>query len=119
MTTKPIYVSTEHEILIESYLNTLYSNLQEISPEDKYDDFVYMSDNIIDYHNFYSESKETGNWNDFLMIIPLHLACMVNGFLLGIETDDNRNDVRIYRELLGQFNIKIIKDLSTIEPIHE
>jgi hypothetical protein len=44
---------------------------------------------------------------------------MVNGFLLGIETDDNRNDVRIYRELLGQFSTKIIKDLSTIQPIHE
>ncbi len=119
MITKPIYVSTEHEVLIETYLDTLYKNIKDISSKEKYNDFVDMSNYIIEYHNVYSDTAASGNWSDFMMILPLHFACMVNGYLLGIETKENANRVRIYKELLGQFSTKIIKDLYTIKPIHE
>ena len=74
---------------------------------------------IIDYHNEYSKNKDTGNWHDFLMIIPLQMSAMITGLLIGVENKDNAISLRIHRELLGQFSLKVMEDLQKIKPINE
>jgi|TARA_R100000084_G_scaffold108345_1_gene70759 hypothetical protein len=119
MHVKPIYVNIQHEILIESFLDNITDNLRDLTDIHKYKDFIDMSSWIIEYHNMYSNNKNAGNWDDFLMIIPINLSCMVNGFLLGIENKDNRGEIRIYREIIGQYSTKLINDLQKIRPIDD
>ena len=119
MTTKPIYASMEHEVLIEAYLDAICRNIREVVEIDKYKDFIDVSNFIIDYHNEYSKNKDTGNWHDFLMIIPLQMSAMITGLLIGVENKDNTISLRIHRELLGQFSLKVMEDLQKIKPVDE
>tara|TARA_R110001599_G_scaffold165823_1_gene355226 strand:- start:6487 stop:6843 length:357 start_codon:yes stop_codon:yes gene_type:complete len=117
---KPIYVSREHEVIVESYLDMVFTTINELVIEqDKVQDFLDISEVIIDYHNQYNGVKEIGNFHDFLMIIPVNFSTMVSGFLCGYEKPSNASACRIHRHLLSNFGLKVIEDLNKIETIHE
>ena len=117
---KPIYVSRAHEVIVESYLDMVFTTINELVIEqEKVQDFLDISEVIIDYHNQYNGVKEIGNFHDFLMIIPVNFSTMVSGFLCGYEKPSNASACRIHRHLLSNFGLKVIEDLNKIETIHE
>lgn len=117
---KPIYVNAVHEVIVESYLDMVFTTINElVIEEDKVKDFLDISEVIIDYHNQYNGVKEIGNFHDFLMIIPVNFSTMVSGFLCGYEKPSNASACRIHRHLLSNFGLKVIEDLNKIETIHE
>jgi len=117
---KPVYINHHHEVLIETYLNTVYDTIQSVVREkDKRDDFMDVVDVILEYHNNYGNDRDAGNYRDFLMIIPLNISMMVTGFLAGYEDSSNASMIRVHRELLGQFALRVIEDISKIETVDD
>tara|TARA_R100001530_G_scaffold123496_2_gene91442 strand:- start:1032 stop:1388 length:357 start_codon:yes stop_codon:yes gene_type:complete len=116
----PIYVNHHHQIIIETYLRAVFDSINEIIDDpSKIADFKDISDIIIEYHNDYSDVKKTGNFHDFLMIIPINFSIMINGFLCGYENKSNATVIRIHRTLLQNFGLKVIDDLKTIKIIND
>ena len=117
---KPIYISHQHEIIIETYLDTIYDSINDIVKDSsKYNDFLDICKVIIDYHNSYSEGQTQGNFSDFLLIIPINFSTMVSGFLCGLETKDIASMVKIHRVVLYELGLRVISDLRKLKLIHE
>tara|TARA_R110002051_G_scaffold133403_1_gene206774 strand:- start:198 stop:560 length:363 start_codon:yes stop_codon:yes gene_type:complete len=115
---KPIYINHQHEAIVQSYLDTIFDSVREVVIEDsKYNDFIDIANVIIDYHNQYSEHKNIGNFDDFLMIIPINFSTMVSGFFCGYENKSNATRVKIHRHLLSEFGLHVCKDLKKLKPI--
>tara|TARA_R100000734_G_C3313328_1_gene104598 strand:- start:938 stop:1300 length:363 start_codon:yes stop_codon:yes gene_type:complete len=119
--TKPIFANTMHQIIINDYLKLMLSFVKEISSETKYENFKEVLKLIIEYHNSYGKdvSVISGNWNDWLMIIPINTSVMVNGFFAGIQTKRNLESIRAYKLLLDNALEMLVRDLRDIEKNNE
>tara|TARA_Y100001938_G_C8031370_1_gene400826 strand:+ start:680 stop:1048 length:369 start_codon:yes stop_codon:yes gene_type:complete len=117
MLLKPVCVNYEHEIFIHEYLELVISSIEIITKNDeKYKDFIDVSNIIIEHHNNYkSDALNFANYQDFLSLIPTHFSCMVNGYLTGIENEENKHSVRVYKELLSQAGYRLIEKIETIK----
>jgi hypothetical protein len=119
--TKPIFANTMHQIIVNDYLNLMLSFVKEISTKTKYQNFKEVLELIIEYHNSYGEDVTaiSGNWNDWLMIIPVNTSVMVNGFFAGISTKSNSEIIKSYKLLLDNSLELLVKDLKEIEFTNE
>jgi len=119
--TKPIFANTMHQIIINDYLKLMLSFVKEISSETKYRNFKEVLDLIIEYHNNYGKdvSVISGNWNDWLMIIPINTSVMVNGYFAGIQTKRNIEAIRTYKLLLDNSLELVVRELRDIENNNE
>ena len=113
--TKPIFANTMHQIIVNDYLNLMMSFAKEISTKTKYQNFKEVLELIIEYHNSYGEDVTMGNWNDWLMILPINLSVMANGFFAGLETKRNSKSIRTYKVLLDKYLEDLVLDLSELE----
>ena len=117
--TKPIFANTMHQIIVNDYLNLMMSFAKEISTKTKYQNFKEVLELIIEYHNTYGENVSMGNWNDWLMIIPINTSVMVNGYFAGIQTKRNIEAIRAYKLLLDNGLELLVRDLQDIEKNNE
>jgi len=110
-----------HQIIINDYLKLMLTFVKEISSETKYENFKEVLELIIEYHNSYGKdvSVISGNWNDWLMIIPINTSVMVNGFFAGIQTKRNLESIRAYKLLLDNALEMLVRDLRDIEKNNE
>ena len=118
---KPICVSTEHQILLSNYISYIHRYIEDITEDkEKYQDFIQISDIIIEHHNNYKSNNlgET-NYNDFMTIIPTHYSCMVNGYLTGLENELNKHKVTLYRHIISEKSFDLIEDISKLKIINE
>tara|TARA_X000001382_G_scaffold21456_1_gene13041 strand:+ start:90 stop:443 length:354 start_codon:yes stop_codon:yes gene_type:complete len=113
--TKPIFANTMHQIIINDYLNLMMSFAKEISTKTKYQNFKEVLELIIEYHNTYGENVSMGNWNDWLMIIPINSSVMVNGYFAGLSTKNNSKIIKSYKLLLDNSLELLVRDLKDIE----
>lgn len=122
MLLKPISINFQHQVALELYLDIITTTIEDITNNNsKYKDFIDVCNIIIEHHNTYkNDILEIGNYNDFISIIPTHFTAMVQGYLTGLEQEENRSTIRIYKQLLSQEaynyidkvkNINIEKDL--------
>ena len=118
---KPIYVNYQHEITVEAYFDIIYVTMKELCglDEEKFDDFIHISNIIIEHHNNYRAATNEGNYLDFMSIIPTNFTALINGFLAGIENKDNKSSVRIYKEILTNHAYRLVKELETIKLTNE
>jgi hypothetical protein len=113
--TKPIFANTMHQIIVNDYLNLMMSFAKEISTKTKYQNFKEVLELIIEYHNSYGEDVSMGNWNDWLMIIPINTSVMVNGYFAGLSTRNNSEIIKSYKLLLDNSLELLVRDLKDIE----
>ena len=113
--TKPIFANTTHQILINDYLNLMLTFAKEISTKSKYQNFKEVMELVIEYHNSYGEDVSMGNWNDWLMVIPINTSVMVNGFFAGIYTKGNSEIIKSYKLLLDNSLELLVRDLREID----
>ena len=113
--TKPIFANTMHQIIVNDYLNLMMSFAKEISTKTKYQNFKEVLELIIEYHNTYGENVSMGNWNDWLMIIPINSSVMVNGYFAGLSTKNNSKIIKSYKLLLDNSLELLVRDLKDIE----
>ena len=117
--TKPIFANTMHQIIVNDYLNLMMSFAKEISTKTKYQNFKEVLELIIEYHNSYGEDVTMGNWNDWLMVIPINTSVMVNGYFAGLSTRNNSEIIKSYKLLLANSLELLVRDLKDIEYTNE
>ena len=98
----PIYAGKEHELIIEEYLHLVETFVLEVSSKSKYKSFKEVLEIIMEYHNGYGDTKNSSNWYDWLMIIPVNVSVMTNGYFAGLETKKNAAQIRAYKILLNE-----------------
>jgi hypothetical protein len=117
---KPIYANTEHEVIISSYILMIKEFVRDVANDTRYNNFLEVLDILIEYHNNYGKGvSENGSYWDFLMILPINLSLMANGFFAGIETKGNAAVVRAYRVLLNEMVQDVVDKIEKLEPIND
>ena len=55
--TKPIYSSTEHEAIIETYLNMCKEFAKDVSSKNRYNNYLDVVETVLEYHNNYGSGS--------------------------------------------------------------
>ena len=76
-------------------------------------------DIVIEYHNNYGKGVRENNYWDWIMILPINLSVLTNGYLAGIETKSNATVVRSYKVLLNEMVQDVVDKIEKLEPINE
>tara|TARA_R110000824_G_scaffold18877_3_gene74048 strand:+ start:558 stop:914 length:357 start_codon:yes stop_codon:yes gene_type:complete len=117
--TKPIYANTEHEVIISSYILMIKEFVRDVANDTRYNNFLEVLDILIEYHNNYGKGVRENNYWDWVMILPINLSLMTNGFLAGIETKGNAAVVRAYKVLLNEMVQDVVDKIEKLEPIND
>jgi hypothetical protein len=116
---RPVYANHEHEIIIKTYILMLKEFVRDVANQQRWTNYLEVLDIIIEYHNNYGKGVKENNWYDWIMILPVNLSVMTNGFFGGIETKRNSSVVRAYKVLLNEMLQDVIGKLEKLEPINE
>ena len=116
---KPIYANSEHEVIISSYILMIKEFVKDVANETRWNNFLEVLDVLIEYHNGYGKGVRENNYWDWVMILPINLSLMTNGFLAGIETKRNASIVRAYRVLLNEMVQDVVDKIEKLEPIND
>ena len=117
--TKPIYANTQHEVIVGSYILMVKEFVRDVSNDTRWHNFLEVLDILIEYHNNYGKGVRENNYWDWLMILPINLSLMTNGFLAGIETKGNASIVRAYKVLLNDMVQDVVDKIEKLEPLDE
>ena len=113
--TKPIYANEEHRIIIETYIYTCREFAKDVSTKSRYNNYLDVLDTIIEYHNSYGSGTLENNWYDWLVIIPINVSVMTNGFFAGLETNKNRAIIRAYKVVLEELILAVVDKIDKLE----
>jgi phosphoglycerol transferase MdoB-like AlkP superfamily enzyme len=118
--TKVVYASQEHQAIIDIYINTCIQFVKDIATKNKFNNYLEVVDLVIEYSNGYGQGlKETGNFYDWIMIIPINLSVATSGFFAGIESRNNAATVRAYKVVLEQMLHETVDKINLVEPTNE
>ncbi len=92
---------------------------KDVGTIDRYENYLEVLDIIIEYSNAYGATPRESNWWDWLMIIPINLSVMTNGYFAGIETKKNAAVVRSYRLILNELVQDTVNKIDGLETIKE
>ena len=116
---KVIYANNEHEVIMKAYLSVLKEFVKDVSTKRRWENYLEVLDIIIEYHNNYGKGVNQNNWYDWIMILPINLSVMTNGFFAGIETKSNATVVRSYKLLLNEMLQDVIDKIENLKPVNE
>lgn len=116
---KPIYASSEHQTIIESYMLICQEFAKDVSTKTRYNNYLDVVDTIVEYHNNYGSGIRENNWYDWLMIIPINISVATNGFLAGVETNKNRATVRAYKTVLNELIAEVVEKIDALKNTNE
>ena len=112
---KPIYASEEHKAIIESYMIMCKEFVKDVSSKSRYYNYLDVLETIIEYSNNYGAGTRENNWYDWLMIIPINLSVMTNGFFAGSETNKNRAVIRAYKTVLNEVVGEVVDKIDNLK----
>jgi hypothetical protein len=116
---KPLYANTEHEVIITAYILMIKEFVRDVANDIRYKNFLEVLSIVIEYHNNYGKGVRENNYWDWVMILPINLSVMTNGFLAGIETKGNASVVKAYKVLLNEMVQDVVNKIEKLEPISE
>ena len=116
---KPIYASRQHEIIIKDYMTMTKEFVKDLSNETRFNNYLDIFDIVIEYHNNYGSGIKEDNWHDWVMILPINISVMTNGYLAAIETKRNSTLVRSYRLILTEIVHEVVDKIEKLEPIND
>jgi len=93
--------------------------VKDVSNDLRWKNYNQVFDLIVDYHNNYGKSTKENNYWDWLMILPINLSVMTNGFLAAIETKRNKTLVNSYRVLINEMLHDVVEKIEKLEPYNE
>jgi hypothetical protein len=117
--TKPIYANNEHQVIISSYILMLKEFVRDVSNDTRWNNYLEVLDVVIEYHNNYGKGVRENNYWDWVMILPINLSILTNGFLAAIETKGNSSIVRAYKVLLNDMVQDVVSKIERLEPIND
>tara|TARA_R100000655_G_scaffold108074_2_gene159391 strand:- start:427 stop:783 length:357 start_codon:yes stop_codon:yes gene_type:complete len=110
-----IFANAEHEILITKFINLSKEFAEEVSTKEKYKNYQDILQIIFDYHNTYGKSATRQNWFDWIMILPINISVMTQGFFAGCEHSRNRAKINSYRVLLTKILEQTVDSIDKME----
>tara|TARA_R110002012_G_scaffold309285_2_gene516206 strand:+ start:991 stop:1347 length:357 start_codon:yes stop_codon:yes gene_type:complete len=116
---KPIYANKEHEVVMSAYIIMVKEFVKDVSNKDRWNNYLNVLDIIIEYHNNYGKGVREQNYWDWLMILPIQITTMTNGYLAGIETKGNATLVKSYRLLVSELVQDVVTKIEKLEPVNE
>jgi|TARA_R110002020_G_scaffold346786_1_gene560613 hypothetical protein len=117
---KPIYANHQHEVIISGYILMIKEFVRDVSNDTRWHNYLEVLDIVIEYHNnSYSSSKRTHSYWDWLMILPINLSILTNGFFAAIETKGNATIVKSYKVVLNEIVLEVVSKIEKLEPIDE
>ena len=117
--TKPIYANTEHEVIVSSYILMIKEFVRDVANDTRYNNFLEVLDILVEYHNNYGKGVRENNYWDWIMILPINLSLLTNGFFAAIETKRNSSTVQAYKVLLNEMVQDVVSKIERLEPINE
>ena len=117
--TKPIYANTEHEVIVSAYIVMIKEFVKDVSNETRWRNFLEVLDILIEYHNNYGKGVRENNYWDWVMILPINLSLLTNGYFAAIETKGNSAIVRSYKVLLNEMVQDVVDKIEKLEPIDD
>ena len=117
--TKPIYANTEHEVIVSSYILMIKEFVRDVANDTRYKNFLEVLEILYEYHNNYGKGVRENNYWDWVMILPINLSLLTNGFFAAIETKGNAPIVRSYKVLLSEMVHDVVNKIEKLEPIHD
>ena len=117
--TKPIYANTEHEVIVSSYILMIKEFVRDVANDTRYNNFLEVLEILYEYHNNYGKGVRENNYWDWVMILPINLSILTNGFLAAIETKGNAPIVRSYKVLLNEMVQDVVSKIERLEPIND
>ena len=104
-----LYLNKRHQIIVENLVKDVkesmyYATENEI--DGKYRDFLGILDSIYLHSNIFNTTtlktdKDDGVVAEFIFLIPNMLFYTVIGFLTGLKTSDNSDNIIAYIEEIG------------------
>ena len=116
---KPIYASSEHQTIIESYMLICQEFAKDVSTKTRYNNYLDVIDTVVEYHNNYGSGLRENNWYDWLMIIPINLSVATNAFFAGLETKSNAPTLRAYKTVLDEMVHDVTDKIDALEQIND
>jgi len=116
---QPIYASKEHEVVINAYLIMIKEFVKDVSNNTRWNNYLNVLDIIIEYHNNYGKGVREHNYWDWLMVLPIQITTMTQGYLSAIETKGNATLVRSYRLLVSELVQDVVTKIEKLEPVNE
>jgi hypothetical protein len=117
--TKPIYANNEHEVIVGAYIAMIKEFVKDLSNETRWRNFLDVLEILIEYHNNYGKGVRENNYWDWIMILPINLSLLTNGYLAAIETKGNAAIVRSYKVLLNEMVQDVVDKIEKLEPIDD
>ena len=109
------YISFEHKTILSDYLSLVLLFVEEISTKERFQNYKDVLDIVIEYHNNYSKGATKRNFYDFMMILPLQVSVMTNGYFAALENKRNRSKLRGYQYLINEKTQDVIKKIELLE----
>jgi len=116
---KPIYANNEHEVIISSYIIMMKEFVKDVANDKRWQNYLEVLDVVIEYHNNYGKGVRENNYWDWVMILPINLSILTNGFLAAIETKGNASVVGAYKILLNEMVEDVVNKIERLEPIND
>ena len=116
---KPIYANTEHEVIITAYILMLQEFVKDVANDIRWKNYLEVRDVVIEYHNNYGKGVKEHNYWDWVMILPINLSVLTNGFFAAIETKGNSSVVRAYKILVHEMVQDVVDKIEKLEPIDD
>tara|TARA_R100001443_G_scaffold117449_1_gene142919 strand:+ start:17220 stop:17576 length:357 start_codon:yes stop_codon:yes gene_type:complete len=116
---KPLYASLKHEVIIRQYLEMNLEFVAEIAPKARYNNYLEVYKIVIEYHNNYGKGRNDYNYWDWLMVLPINVAILTNGFFAAIETKTNAPKINSYKTLLNNALEEVVKKIEKLDPENE
>ena len=117
--TKPIYANNEHEVIVGAYIDMIKEFVKDLSNETRWKNFLEVLEILIEYHNNYGKGVRENNYWDWVMILPINLSLLTNGYLAAIETKGNSTIVKSYKVLLNEMVQDVVEKIEKLEPIND
>ncbi len=115
----PIYANEQHKQASENYISMCEDFVQDVSNKTRYNNYNEVLNIILEYHNNYGSGVKEHNYWDWLMIIPINVSVMTQGYLAGIETKTNAAKIRTYKLVLAEMLEQYIDKIEKLEPIND
>ena len=114
-----IYANKQHEVILKEYLSMNKELIREVANDLRWKNYNAVLNIVIDYHNNYGHNRTKGNWYDWIMIIPINVSVLTNGFLAAIETKRNQALVRSYKVIINELVHDLVDKIEKLEPLNE
>tara|TARA_R100001530_G_scaffold133380_1_gene106693 strand:- start:950 stop:1306 length:357 start_codon:yes stop_codon:yes gene_type:complete len=116
---KPVFANKEHEIIIGDFIAMHKDFVRDVSNDMRWKNYVDVLAVVVEYHNNYGKGTKEHNYWDWLMILPINVSVLTNGFLAAVETKRNQSIVRSYKIVLNELVQDVVNKIEKLEPIND